>query len=1108
MKKLTKFLFAGLLALATVPATVLSLTSIKEPVQVKAEGETRVYNIRDLKSALEGNEYSKIILDDELIIRDDVDPRPEVIYDAPNGYGQVPYITITSQKELVLAGNCIFEQSRGNGQALINDFIFMNSSSAILTISGAGTFGFKFSGAPSVRNSVFNVNGGQLIIDSPFVTIKGDVKTKTSCNAIYVHYAGTARLKGGKITSVHSSSSNATDINNYTVYTTMQDRVQGDLGLSGNVDIDYEQTNIDTNPVASLAWAYPSDDNGFKDIENCTINTVHEDLGADFKGCLASTEYKIYDANGSVTTNINQKITIKEPGRSIVKQPIGGSTKIGKGFKYDYTLDFTPEQTNLQRFRKEQYSLEQMGDSNAWQRWGNQEDWDAKTIKPSSASLALSGDQYFRLNFIYTDAAGYQRNLNSAVFKVTYDSYQVRFDANGGSGTMNPVAFDGQTYTLPYCGFTAPANKAFDHWEVNGEAKKPLYDVHVNGDIVVKAIWRTLDWKFTLEPVSQTVVVGYGTAIEWDGNFTNTAKAELLKLVGSNWERVWIDTVEEAHSNIIPAQQSAINITFRLDIYSGDTLKRSSNSFTVCWKSGEIDQYTISFDAGEGTGTMESLLVNENEEIILPYATFEAPENKVFVGWAIDDDSAIAVDFDGGAKFLVDNVHTFYAIYDEGYEVVFDAGEGTGTMDDVKNVFGPFILPDCEFEPAEGQYFSSWDVDGDTFYPGDTIYVYGITTVSATWSEYRYNVFFNANGGSGEMAPELEQGVNYTAPTCTFTAPDEHHQFSHWAVDCSDGIIIEAEGNYTLESDVTLFAVWELKLYNVTYNAGEASSISGNGNVVKSDIEATSTITLEGSILFKNPEGKHFKEWAINTASGEKISAGAPYVLNGDTTFIAIWEVDASSEGLDDVTTMFTISFNANNGTGSMNSLQVEDGTQYTLPANGFTAPSGKEFAGWKVNGQGDLLQPGASITISADVELVAEWKDTTSVDQELAQYKERAINAITNYYNTLLETEQYTDANKAALANAKDNCIAAINAATDKAGVNAAVTAGQAALDAVEKIAPQPSDGGEEGGDTTPDPTPAKKKGCGGSIIAASALISITSFIGASLIFIKKKED
>ena len=49
---------------------------------------------------------------------------------------------------------------------------------------------------------------------------------------------------------------------------------------------------------------------------------------------------------------------------------------------------------------------------------------------------------------------------------------------------------------------------------------------------------------------------------------------------------------------------------------------------------------------------------------------------------------------------------------------------------------------------------------------------------------------------------------------------------------------------------------------------------------------------------------------------------------------------------------------------------------EYALPQCGFTAPEGKEFAGWKVNGQGDLLQPGEKINVTSNIELVAQWKD------------------------------------------------------------------------------------------------------------------------------------
>ncbi len=69
----------------------------------------------------------------------------------------------------------------------------------------------------------------------------------------------------------------------------------------------------------------------------------------------------------------------------------------------------------------------------------------------------------------------------------------------------------------------------------------------------------------------------------------------------------------------------------------------------------------------------------------------------------------------------------------------------------------------------------------------------------------------------------------------------------------------------------------------------------------------------------------------------------------------------------------FTVSFDANGGTGSMTDVADVKG-QYTLPACTFTAPEGKEFAGWKVNGQGETLAAGAAIEVAADVQLVAQW--------------------------------------------------------------------------------------------------------------------------------------
>ena len=46
-----------------------------------------------------------------------------------------------------------------------------------------------------------------------------------------------------------------------------------------------------------------------------------------------------------------------------------------------------------------------------------------------------------------------------------------------------------------------------------------------------------------------------------------------------------------------------------------------------------------------------------------------------------------------------------------------------------------------------------------------------------------------------------------------------------------------------------------------------------------------------------------------------------------------------------------TITFNASDGSGSMDSVTVNAGTIYILPACGFTAPADQEFKAWEIGG-------------------------------------------------------------------------------------------------------------------------------------------------------------
>lgn len=81
----------------------------------------------------------------------------------------------------------------------------------------------------------------------------------------------------------------------------------------------------------------------------------------------------------------------------------------------------------------------------------------------------------------------------TATWKAKPSTFTVTYDANGGTGEIAPVTdlADGATVTLAACTFTAPENKEFDGWLVNGEMKKAGDTITIAGnDVTVIAQWK------------------------------------------------------------------------------------------------------------------------------------------------------------------------------------------------------------------------------------------------------------------------------------------------------------------------------------------------------------------------------------------------------------------------------------------------------------------------------------------------------------------------------------------------------------------------------------------------------------------------------------------
>ena len=113
---------------------------------------------------------------------------------------------------------------------------------------------------------------------------------------------------------------------------------------------------------------------------------------------------------------------------------------------------------------------------------------------------------------------------------------------------------------------------------------------------------------------------------------------------------------------------------------------------------------------------------------------------------------------------------------------------------------------------------------------------------------------------------------------------------------------------------------------------------------------------------------------------------------NGDGTYtftMPSQDVTVSA----DITATFAVTFSANGGKGSMETVYKKNGTHLVLPECGFTAPNGKYFSGWKIGDKDYSV--GDKITVNGDIKVSAVWAECTDISEG-----EIGIDPITFRYN------------------------------------------------------------------------------------------------------------
>ena len=148
--------------------------------------------------------------------------------------------------------------------------------------------------------------------------------------------------------------------------------------------------------------------------------------------------------------------------------------------------------------------------------------------------------------------------------------HTVRFNANGGGGTMADVTGVSGSYTLPACGFTEPKDKQFKGWSTSADGSVISGTTYeVSSDTTFYAIWESKEYSIIVTDGKATIGAGSEISKATQGTtITLTANAAPDGKVFDKWVvESGSATLEDANSEtttfIMPDSEVSVKATYK-----------------------------------------------------------------------------------------------------------------------------------------------------------------------------------------------------------------------------------------------------------------------------------------------------------------------------------------------------------------------------------------------------------------------------------------------------------------------------------------------------------------------------------------------------------------
>lgn len=345
--------------------------------------------------------------------------------------------------------------------------------------------------------------------------------------------------------------------------------------------------------------------------------------------------------------------------------------------------------------------------------------------------------------------------------------------------------------------------------------------------------------------------------------------------------------------------------------------------------------YKVEFSTNGGT-SIESYRTAYIKE--LPYT---AKTDCSFAGWYLNSDfSGEALSF----PLQIKKDTTLYARWLQKFTVNFVVNGG----DEIES-YKTGLIETAPDTSRTNYVFAGWYLKSD-FMGEPIVFPFAVTKPTTLYAKWiaTYNVTFVTNGGS-ELSSYRSSEIE-TAPI----TEREGFSFMGWYKDSE--FTQKIEFPYTLLEDTIFYAKWQQN-FNVAFVTNGGSSVASlfTGLIEIEPVSTKTDASLEG--------------WYLTEDFIEGTKVIFPYVVTSATTLYAKWQP-----------VQCTVSYYANGAiSGTVpQSVKVNKGSSYIVSGNtGNLSKTGYAFTKWSTTSNGDggaSYSAGQSITVSADVNLYAQW--------------------------------------------------------------------------------------------------------------------------------------